>query len=201
VYTITSQSSYLYSWTGVINEVTSAGTSSNGEAPGIEFALSICVPSLFSDNYQTPGTADSVQLVSWRTDPDLSSINTDGNFDLDNKYPYSDDLVVAPSSAEADNIGYNIECTHSDSPHNGLAADTTSFYVTNTFKDYFMYQPPGTDSIMVPLWETDWTWNAAASCASSSSAFMPYPPGQTAITSSNYTTTFPSWNAVLNTGG
>jgi hypothetical protein len=194
--TITSPSSYMTTVLGAINGVTSKNTYTGD--PGVHFSLDICVPTIFSNNDQTPGTANSVQLVSWCTDPDNLpplELNTDGDFYLDNQYPYGDKLVVAPSIAASN---YDIQCTHEDSPRIGLALDTTSFNVANFFRDYFMYQPPGTDSIMVPLWETDWIWSASGS--GSSAAFTPNPPGKTTIMSSKYTTTFPSWNSLLNTG-
>ena len=96
--------------------------------------------------------------VYWQFAVDTTSPPTviNGTQVLDGTYPYgyfwypANGATPAPGSA--------------DSPQQSLDPSNaiSEYNVTDSFKDYLMYLPPGSGSIPVPLQENDWFWHFQA---------------------------------------
>ena len=69
---------------------------------------------------------------------------------LDNSYPYAGEWYPADGTDNGS----------SDSPGQPFSSDAsiTEFDVMDVFHDYLMYQPPGSDSVVVPLKKVTWFW-------------------------------------------
>lgn len=132
---------------------------------GIEFRGSVSI----SSEWPQQGGWNFVQLIS----PGRNYIGTDqnnyhwsqnGTWVLDVDFPYAPDLIADASSA----ITYDgINCwplgsTHStqDSPTNGLGFIQLS--ISDAFKMYIMFIPPGSESRLVPLQIMNWNWGGNA---------------------------------------
>ena len=171
-----------------------------GNIPGMDFSSRVEVPYLFFS--QGRAQQEFVQLmndisvqVSNFPQPDSSS-STNGEYWLDNKYPYDGPYPCANS----DNTSFGKAST-ADSPREGVNLYTVSVLISDDFKMYLLFQPVGDDVCWVPLAYQPWHFNVDTTQTFPGN-WSPNPPGST---TADGTVTcfgeFPEWDHVYgNTG-
>ena len=109
---------------------------------------------------------------------------------LDNEWPYNgyQDAYGPMSSLPLAPLSF------SDNPDLGLSA-FNGVSISNGYKTYLMYQPPGNGYVSqpVPIHLTQWNWIASA--ALNNGVWAPNPPGSCTLTSDSSATEFPIWSA------
>lgn len=133
-----------------------------GNAVGIQWTGQVLTPSGFSDGNGDLGQWNWTQLItqqrkrlylgSWEfmkshtvTPPDTYGLEF-----LDGEYPYGSFWYPADDTPNG----------NADSPLESLPNDPdyTEVNAHDSFRDYFMYLPPGSDSVVVPLKRVNWYW-------------------------------------------
>lgn len=177
-----------------------------GNIPGMDFASRVQTPSQFAD--QGNGLHLFVQLINDYTfhdyflSPVPSLSNTDGEYWLDNNYPYLNEAPVNATTSSNLSLGQNYT---SDSPREGIFGTSREVFILDAFKMYLMYLPPPADPSQpdvqwVPLSRIDWEWkvNTNRSVPFDNNAWSANPPGSTSTNGTfDSKASWPEWDHVL----
>ena len=135
----------------------------DSDAAGIEWTGNVLTPIVYN-GYEDVGQWNWTQLVTSMRQVQAGAVwekiavGAWGNYKsvygvqgLDGTYPYA---YWYPADG-TDN-------GNADSPNQLLDSTYNVVSVNDSFQDYLMYLPPGSNSVVVPLKETDWFWQAHA---------------------------------------
>ncbi|MCW3095744.1 MAG: hypothetical protein JWL77_1362 [Chthonomonadaceae bacterium] len=199
---------YFYSSTpGVSDYITSpsgikAGVTfgPNGEIPGMTFKGRVSTPYFYRTAYGTAGIWTFTQLCNitnymrlW-TSPNGVTNSTNGAYDLDGQFLYSDEGPWAADSDESQ-MPPNTHETD-DSPEIDFVTACNYVSFTDLFNMYMMYLPPGNDVQWVPLHMEQWSWHGEGQLSGSfgTGTWGPLPGGSIFNDGGVRTWIHPDWN-------
>ena len=102
---------------------------------------------------------------------------TNGQFQLDNFYPY-------PTAYGGDH------------PESGFTRAYSSLAQQDSFEDWVMWKAPG-DSIPVPILYWTWNWSASASWVHGAATVYAASPTAVQVINATLTDSYPFWDKVL----
>jgi hypothetical protein len=174
------------------SEILMLGGLVNGTSrPGITWTANVTAPPIIGGgqiafNQLINGTF--LRYVEGNTSPSGKNSYTNGNYMLDDEFPYVNPVSVLNTLTSNDSPGVPLVRT-SSSPYNKY---TASF----SFQTYLIYKPTGTNTIWVTLSVISWGWNATAvyQYNTQSGQWKWEASGNTTGGSSTPTTILPTWS-------
>lgn len=168
---------------------------------GLYFDGAVGTQDLFRSQ-QGAGRFFYVQLVKRShilspTFPIYSNSSTNGEFWLDNEWPYSENPDYQDATSTENQRTF---LTFSDNPQTGGLLGRHGVSVNDSFKCYMMYEPPfnGVGVQPVTLHRVEWGWTAEATRSidengNHSESWEPVPPGTVTVGFNGWSIEHPIW--------